>query len=291
MNRFERFCQRNERFGIKNLMTIIVAGQGVMGLLLLMLELSGGFAAILWIRTSFVFLPEAFLRGEVWRLITCLFVPETMDSGLGFILFVISLLFYFWVGRTLEATFGRLKFTIYYFSGVLLALLFSLGFYLIFGIPAPAELMFLNLSLFFALATLMPDTQIRLYFILPIKIKYMAWVLAAIYVVLPILNTGNFPANLFPLLYILNYLIFFASTLLGMLRRAPRRVKASRRTVQFKSEVRRAKSQRGYIHKCAACGRTDTELPDMEFRYCSLCAGYACYCADHIFNHDHKSLH
>ena len=45
--------------------------------------------------------------------------------------------------------------------------------------------------------------------------------------------------------------------------------------------------EKGYHHKCAVCGRTDTDYPDLQFRYCSKCAGYHCFCSDHIFNHVH----
>ena len=293
MNRFERFCRKYERFGIKNLMTIIVAGQAALGLLCILLGMSGdGRAQVVYNAISFR--PDAFLSGEVWRLVSFLFAHDSLvDLPGGILWFALSLFFYFWVGRSLEAEWGRMKFTIYYFSGSLLALIFCMASYLATGFPFPASLFYLNLSLFFALATLIPNHQIRLYFVIPIKMKYLALAQAAIFIVLPIFlwfSGTPFPANLVPLLSILNYLIFFSKHLWGFVRRTPQKVRATLRTVHFASEVRRAKSSRGYIHKCAVCGRTDTELPDMEFRYCSLCAGYACYCADHIFDHPHKTI-
>ena len=47
------------------------------------------------------------------------------------------------------------------------------------------------------------------------------------------------------------------------------------------------KQRKGYLHKCSVCGVTDTDNPNMEFRYCSRCNGYYCYCEDHISNHSH----
>ena len=285
MNKFDRFCRKYERYGIKNLMTIIVAGQGAMGLLFIMLSMSNPSGTLLFYSLNFD--PKAFLSGEVWRLVTFLFVPETLGALLGgfnLVWFIISLFFYFWVGRSLEALLGRLKMTIYYFSGVLISVVFSL----LSGVEA--SLFFLNLSLFFALATLMPDEQIRLYFLIPIKLKYVAIIQAVLYIALPFFYWPLRLGNLFPLMSILNYLLFFGKTLFNQVRLLPRHMGANKRTVRFKSEVKRAKSQRGYIHKCAICGQTDTERPDMEFRYCSLCAGYACYCAEHIFNHPHKTI-
>ena len=64
----------------------------------------------------------------------------------------------------------------------------------------------------------------------------------------------------------------------------------SRKTVQFRQaqqQQARQQEQQGYHHKCAVCGKTDTDYPDMQFRYCSKCAGYHCFCQDHIFNHVH----
>ena len=42
-----------------------------------------------------------------------------------------------------------------------------------------------------------------------------------------------------------------------------------------------------YTHKCTVCGKTDVDSPDLEFRYCSRCNGYHCYCQEHISNHTH----
>ena len=56
---------------------------------------------------------------------------------------------------------------------------------------------------------------------------------------------------------------------------------------QMRQAVKQQTQEKGYHHKCAVCGRTDTDYPDLQFRYCSKCAGYHCFCQDHIFNHVH----
>ncbi len=279
MNKFDRFCYKYDRFGIKNLIPIVAAGQALMGIICLVIGFSSAESMGRLIE-NMVFLPSAFLAGQYWRIITFLFVPVTMN-----LLFIaLSVLYYFFLGRSLEAEWGRMKLTIYYLSGVLCTLLFSLI------TNTLATTTYLNLSLIFALATLMPDMQIRIYFLIPIKLKYIALIQAAIFIVIPLFQMPVSLANLYPLVSILNYLIFFWKPLLGMVRHQKRQGQTNRRAVDFKSEVRRAKEERGYIHKCEVCSRTDTDRPDMEFRYCSLCAGYACYCADHIFNHTHKTV-
>ena len=73
---------------------------------------------------------------------------------------------------------------------------------------------------------------------------------------------------------------------LGVLRR-----RADPKVVNFKRVQKQAQKQAkatgGYRHKCAVCGITDADDPNMEFRYCSKCDGYYCYCMNHINNHVH----
>ena len=92
-----------------------------------------------------------------------------------------------------------------------------------------------------------------------------------------------------PLVAMLNYLLFFWSDIAGFFTRTFHRAKhqTSRQTINFKQATRHAQQQKGYIHKCAVCGKTDTDYPDEEFRYCSKCNGYYCYCSEHIHNHVH----
>jgi hypothetical protein len=136
--------------------------------------------------------------------------------------------------------------------------------------------------MFFAFATLFPDFQILLFFILPIKIKYLAYVNAALFLVNIIFN--RFPENLLPLVAIANYFIYFYPEIIYFFK--TKRF-AAKNTVSFKAKVRDNKKKRGYLHRCTTCGKTDTDYPNMEFRYCSICRGYACYCEEHIMDHTH----
>ncbi|MBR4098714.1 MAG: hypothetical protein IKK44_01845, partial [Clostridium sp.] len=58
-------------------------------------------------------------------------------------------------------------------------------------------------------------------------------------------------------------------------------------TINFKKAQREVQERKGYLHKCTVCGVTDADDPDMEFRYCSKCNGYYCYCMNHINDHVH----
>ena len=85
------------------------------------------------------------------------------------------------------------------------------------------------------------------------------------------------------------YLIFFWEDLAGMLGRGRERAayRTNHRTIQFKKAQKDIQQRKGYLHKCAVCGITDADDPNMEFRYCSKCNGYYCYCMKHINDHVH----
>jgi len=102
----------------------------------------------------------------------------------------------------------------------------------------------------------------------------------------------NLVGIVLPIVSMLNFLIFFWPEMTYFLGFQTARMKhqTSAKTVNFKTAARKQKQKevsQGYRHKCTVCGRTDTQFPDLEFRYCSRCAGYHCYCQDHIFDHEH----
>ena len=125
---------------------------------------------------------------------------------------------------------------------------------------------------------------ILLFFVIPVKMKWLA-ILDALFFLYGIFTTP-FPANLVPVVAILNFFLFCGEDLLVMLGV----YKKSANTISFQRaarEIRRKQAASLYHHKCAVCGKTDTDYPDMEFRYCSLCQGYHCFCSEHINNHIH----
>ena len=94
---------------------------------------------------------------------------------------------------------------------------------------------------------------------------------------------------LLPIVAILNYLIFFWTDFVGLFNRNKARAahRVNPQTINFKKAQKEVQQRKGYLHKCSVCGVTDADNPDMEFRYCSKCNGYYCYCMDHINNHTH----
>ena len=265
---FDRFCYKHPRLGIPNLMNYVVIGTAVVYLLDMF---SQGTCSLL-----LAFSPYLILHGQVWRLLSFVFIP--LSGNLLFL--ALSLYFYWMIGSTLEREWGSVKFTVFYLMGVLLNAL--LGF-----LTGFATMTYVNLSLFFAFATLYPNTQFLVFFIIPVKAKWLAWLDAAIFAfsVFSYLIRGYFLAALIPVIAILNYFLFFSSSFAALFRRVKHQ--ADPQTINFKKAQKKAKETKGYLHKCAVCGITDADNPDMEFRYCSKCNGYYCYCMNHINNHIH----
>lgn len=279
----DRFTYNHPRFGIPNLMKFIVAGNLVVYLLMMF----AGYEAVSFLRFDW----QAILHGEVWRLVTFIFMPDASSP----LWLAISLYFYYMIGTTLEREWGTAKFNLYYFSGVLLTIIVAAVTALASGhniLLSGTD--YVNMSMFFAFAMLYPNTQFLVFFLIPVKVKWLAWIDAAFFTlsVASSLFSGSLVGALLPIVALLNFFVFFWTNIADEIayRRGRARHQTSRQTIQFKAAVRQQKkreAERGYRHKCAVCGRTDTEFPDLEFRYCSRCAGYHCFCQDHIFNHEH----
>lgn len=245
-----------------------------------MMDRSGTLYSLLY------FDPALFCRGQVWRIVTFMLVPESSQP----IVLLISLYFYYFIGTSLEREWGTGKFTIYYFSGILLTVLYSLVFYWITKNRILVSASYVNLSMFMAFATLWPEQRVLLFYIIPVKMKYLAWLDAALFVfsIVQYIAAGQFGFALVPIVAMAGYLLFFGEWLLGFI--SPGRAKQKARTVKFKQaakKVQQEQQSRGYTRKCAVCGRTDADNPGLEFRYCSRCQGYHCFCEDHINNHIH----
>ena len=190
MNKIDRFCYMHPRFGIPNLMLIVVIGNAAVWLLTKM-DTTGQIVSLLSGSA------QGILHGQVWRLVTYVFVPTEASP----IWLLVMLYFYYWIGSCLEREWGNGKFTIYYVSGMLLTAIYGVVLSAILGRDVVVSTTYLNLSMFFAFATLYPDMQVLLFFIIPIKVKYLAYVDAALFV-LGIVTT-SFPLNLLPVVAVL----------------------------------------------------------------------------------------
>ena len=271
----DRFARQHPRFGIPNLMLWIVGCNA----LVYLLTVFAGYGAVSFLAFDWA----AIKSGELWRLVTFIFMPGyvTKDSILWLVLF---LYFYYMIGSALEREWGTAKFNLYYLSGVVLTILTGVIFGLVNGNAWMTGADYVNLSLFFAFAVLYPETRFLIMFIIPVKVKWLA-IVDAVFFALAVI-TNPFPVNLLPVVAVLNFFLFCGGDLLRHIRPA----RTSRSTVNFRKEsrrIRREQQSKLYTHKCAVCGRTDVDYPNLEFRYCSRCQGYHCFCIDHINNHIH----
>lgn len=228
------------------------------------------------------------LSGQIWRLFT---YPLTMNAGMGsagLLLVAISLFCYYSLGTVIERQWGTLKFNLFYLSGVVMMDIFCLFF------PnCQADVYYLNMSLFLSYATMFPSATFLFMMIIPIR----AWLFALVdlfFVLIGVLQ-DPFPYNLFPIIALANYFLFFGADVLNLfplsvrnkIRKLFRREPSRPKVIQFRGAQPRQEVKPNYTHKCTVCGRTDVTDPDLEFRYCSRCNGYYCYCQDHINNHTH----
>ena len=169
-----RFCYNHPRFGIPNLMKYIAIGNVIVFLLDLASE--GMFSMLIG------FYPGYIAQGQIWRLVTFIFVPQNSSA----LWFVVSVMLYYFLGNELERVWGSVRFTVYYATGVVMTIVMGLLLTLA-GSSQPlyyyvsVTMYYVNMSMFFAFATLYPEAQFRLYFILPVKAKWLAWLDVALF--------------------------------------------------------------------------------------------------------------
>lgn len=290
VNKLER---KLGKYAIHNLMFYIIA----LYILGLFIQLFGGgfYEAFLSLNV------EKILEGQIWRIFTFIIAPPS-DSGLFFM--ALTLYLYYVLGTALENVWGAFRFNLYFIMGILFNVIAAFLVYFIFGYSFELTTYYLNLSLFFAFAATYPDMEFLLFFILPVKVKWLAMI-DAVYMGATIIfgyTFSYFPYKVqlklfhgllqlgilpFPevataaLVSILNFIIFFLMTR-NYKRISPKEIK---RKKTYRRQVKSANSSSR--HKCVICGRTSEEHPELTFRYCSKCNGNYEYCQDHLFTHEH----
>ena len=203
---------------------------------------------------------DAILAGQVWRLVSWIFIPNTF-SLLWIIFF---LMFTWWIGDLLESAWGTFKLNLYYLIGYLGCTAAALLFGASFGNIA------LNTTLLFAIGTIAPELQILLFGILPLRLKWVA-IFSAVLLGLNLV-AGDWGTRAAILVAYGNYLLFFGPSFFR--HTAEARAMAARRA---KFQVLKTPTET--LHRCEKCGRTELSDPDMEFRVSS--DGHE-YCAEHL---------
>ncbi len=294
--KYHRWLFRNRDKGIPNLMLFVVLGNVLVYFLAVITNNSMVYGAL-------NFDGAKILHGQVWRLISFVFTYSFSYGGgvISFFFLLLSAYFYWWLGRMIESAWGTLRMNLYYGGGVLLTGVIALMVYAIFKINIYVTPYYLNISLFLAVATLIPEQQVLVFFVIPVKMRWMALIDIALTVFEIVQYLVFFrPVWLAFIIFatpaviaLLNYALTFGKEVGNLLpRRGYHSHRPKRPARPIADAPKRGAGQasagaRPYRHKCTVCGRTDTDYPDLEFRYCSKCKGYYCYCMDHINNHTH----
>jgi membrane associated rhomboid family serine protease len=274
-----RLERRFDRIAIPNLISIIVAGTGLVWILS---RLRPGFEARLFLS------PYLVMHGEVWRLVTFLFIPSTESP----FWVLINLYFTWWVGTALERHWGKFKFNAYYGLGALLTIAAAF-------LCGPETNLWLNSSLFLAYATLFPEERVML-IVIPMAAKWLG-LLAAVGILVAAVQNG-LPTRAAILASLLNYIVFFGQHWMGFLQGRRTLAVQKSRLEAFRSgqgigpsPSRRPPAPGGEVasaapafgqRTCAICGAREADGTDIRVCSCEKCGGAPrTLCLEHARNH------
>ncbi len=289
MRFIDKLERKYGRYGIENLTMYIIISY-VLGYALM--YINPGALSMLSLNVTKI------LQGQVWRLITWIVYPPSTSSPLWFVIAI--LFFYYPISASLEHTWGKFKFTLYILSGMIFTVIAAFILHFVMGgvLDGLGGIIFstyyISLSIFLAYSLTYPDMTVLLMFVIPIKMKWMSIVYAAlvIYDVARYFMNGAWFMALPIIASLLNFVIFFLGTRdfnrynpkeIHRKNEFKRAVNGGSKTVPFPGN-----SNAVTKHKCAVCGRTEKDDPNLEFRFCSKCNGNYEYCQDHLYTHIHK---
>ncbi len=313
------------KFAIPHLINYLIGGYAIGYIFTMMENMFQGYSII-----SLMTLDPYMIinKLQIWRVITWVLIPPQQN----FFWALIMMFFYWQLGTVLERTMGTFRFNVYIFGGIistvigafLLYGIFALQGQLVYGIGQYISTYYSNLGIFLAFATLYPNEQVLLYFLIPVKMKWLA-VLDIVLLVVDFVGYNNWSIRMLIIASLLNFLIFFLMTRdfrkidpREMKRKADFRNAYNRgartnpfergpfaagnqqqsgnpfggstggdRVDPFEAARRNAASRVGARHKCDICGRTEVTNPELDFRFCSKCSGRHEYCNEHLFTHAH----
>lgn len=292
------------RYAIPHLMNWFIGGY-VIGYILMAISgaTNSGILSLMTLEPYYI------LHGQIWRIITWVMIPPAQN-----ILFAIIMIIFYWqLGRALEQVWGTFRFNVYMFGGMIITVIAAFILYIIsalvsgqwgiIGLGNYFSTDYINLSIFLAFALTFPEERVLLYFFIPVKMKWMAY-LYLIFVAIDVIQAIGRGAAGIPIIVaiaasLVNFLVYFLQT------KGFRGPHQSRRQRDFRRRynggqqwsnwqnngsqphTRNAQSKQVAKHKCCICGRTELTNPELDFRYCSKCNGNYEYCSDHLFTHTH----
>lgn len=286
MNFINKLERKFGRYAISNLSFYIIVTYGI-GYVLSLPSYLGAGSLLRFITLD----PYLICKGQVWRIISWVLVPP---AGLN-IFTIIMLYFYYSIGQALERTWGAFRYNLYIFSGIIFSLIGAFVLYFLYSgignvdpqivggfISGAFSTYYINLSIFLAFAAVYPNLQVLLFFVIPVKMKYLAYVDGIMLIYSFFSNRGIAP-KVAIIMSLLNFLVFFFGT------RNYQQISPSQiyRRNNYKKSTQSMRNPSITKHKCAICGRTEKDGDSLEFRFCSKCNGNYEYCQEHLFTHEH----
>ena len=251
MNWIDKLQKRFGGLAVPNLALYMVAGQ----VIIFGMEAAGR------LDISKLYLnPLLVLNGEVWRVVSFMFIP--FERGGGSIIFLLFAWYIFWMtSQALEAQWGTFKYNLYIWCSLIFTVLGSLLFPQYYY-----ENRYLYITVLFAFATLYPNFEFLLFFVLPVKVKWIAWIGAG-FIALQFLNS---PWSVRMMIFagLANYALFFGRDLYQAMYYRQRRMEHQKKAQVAAEEA---------FHTCGTCGATDKSNPERTFRYvegqgiCNVC--------------------
>ncbi|PKM66173.1 MAG: hypothetical protein CVU95_12635 [Firmicutes bacterium HGW-Firmicutes-2] len=277
MKWLDRLEKKYHKYAIPNLIQYVVGGMALVFIF-------GTINPSVWGYLSFS--PKLVMEGQVWRIFTFIFLPRT--SSLIWIIF--SLLFFLFAGRTIEQYWGAFRFNVYYLVGTLGTIVAGIIVEALYGgmIAIPLTNYYLNMTMLFALAAIIPNYEVRIYFILPVKMKYIGYVFGGLllweFLFYPL------PQKIIIFASVLNFILFFGPSLINKSKQTYRKQQykqANKPTPKARPTAKQGEVIQVAFHCCEVCNKTEVDDPSLEFRYCSKCEGRHEYCTEHILSHTH----
>jgi hypothetical protein len=261
MNFLDRIEKRFGHLAVPNVVLVLIMAQLVLYATIITGKVDYG---------SLLLIPKAVLGGDWWRMISFLLAPPSVATTLFQALFLAFFWYVFWMmSSALEATWGIFRFNLFLLVGVLCTIAGALLGQLI----SPTATIIISshvlyLSVFFAFATLNPDIQFLVLFVIPMKVKWLAWIIAG-FTVLSLLGAASMGERVAILGPLINYLLFFRDAMTQSVQRG-------RRRAAFEKEKQSTLDTP--LHVCRDCGATDRTNPELDFRYKMIDNNAICLC-------------
>ena len=200
-------------------------------------------------------------------------LPGPPDDFLTYIFMFFAMHLFILFGRSLEELWGDYKFNLYVATAVILGLISSQVFKLVFpeysGVHLTLFTSVVYMSVFFSFATYFPEFKLLLFFILPTPVRFLAY-LAAGLMILSMFSMSNFERFFWGMGTFGAYFLFHYHLAVN------RQVQKARKA-NFDKKV--GKLDKQAFHKCKICGKTENDDADLEFR---IADDGEEYCVDHL---------